>query len=96
MGGRICFTELLAPLTVRLERNQTEHRRQHKKTDWATDDYLRWWDTEYHRHSGGTLPFDVPLLQLDTEYLTADEAAQRIAQHFGLPRSGQAQPIATI
>ena len=84
-GGRVCFVELSAPLQVRVERNQTGNRRRHKRIDWATDDYLRE-DTARHRYdSGGVLPFDVPLLRLETESLSAEATAQRIIDHFGLP-----------
>lgn len=39
-GGRVCAVELHTPFEVRLQRNQTENRRAHKKTEWATDEWL--------------------------------------------------------
>jgi hypothetical protein len=40
-----------------------------------------------HRYdSGGTLPFDVPHLRIETEHLSAEVTAGRIIDHFGLPR----------
>lgn len=84
-GGRVCFAELLAPLETRLIRNLTENRRRHKKTDWSTESALRQ-DAATHRYdSGETLPFDLPLLRIDTEHLTADAAATRIRTHHKLP-----------
>lgn len=83
-GGRVCFVELQAPVETRLARSLTENRRRHKKTDWATDDYLRQ-DAILHRYdSGGMLPFDLPLLRVETAHLAADATADLIANHFEL------------
>ena len=85
--GRVCFVELLAPLSVRLERNLTENRRRNKKVDWSTEETLRR-DAARHRYdSGGGLPLDLPLLRIETQDLEAETTAQRIADHFGLPWS---------
>lgn len=82
--GQIFFVELLAPLETRIERNRTENRRRHKKTDWATDGYLRE-DAARHRYdSGGVIPFDVPFLRLETEHVSAGATAERIVDAFGL------------
>jgi hypothetical protein len=85
--GRVYFVELLAPLDVRLERNRTENRRLHKRTDWATDDYLRRWDGLYRQDSGGTIPFELPFLRLETSDLSIDATVERICAAFNLPRS---------
>lgn len=84
-GHRIVFVELLASQATRLARNRTENRRTHKKTDWATDEYLRNLDLEHRLDSGGVLPLDLPLLRIDTEQLTAEETAERIRLQLGLP-----------
>jgi hypothetical protein len=83
-GGCVYFAELMAPLDVRLERNQTENRQQHKKVDWATSEYLRYIDSAHRLDSGGVLPFDLPFLRIETEHLSAEATAQRICEHFGL------------
>jgi len=83
-SGSVYFVELIAPLQTRLARNQTENRRRHKRTDWSTDAALQE-DADLHRYdSGGTLPFDLPFLRIETEHLSAEATAQRIRDHFGL------------
>jgi hypothetical protein len=83
-GGCVCMVELQAPLETRLLRNSTENRRRHKKTDWSTEAHLCADAAAHCYDSGGTLPFALPLLQIDTTALTADAAAQRIREHFSL------------
>ena len=83
-GARVYFVELSASVEARLERNRSDNRRRHKKIEWATDDYVRQ-DAILHRYdSGGTLPFDLPFLRIETENLPAEATALRIAEHFGL------------
>jgi len=84
-GGRVLCVELLAPLDVRLERNRSENRRRHKNQYWVTDEYLQDIHAAHRYDSGGTLPFGLPHLRLETEHLSADASAQRIAEHFDLP-----------
>lgn len=85
-GGRVLCVELVAPLDVRLQRNRTENRRRHKNATWVTDDYLHEIDAAHRYVSGGASPFDVPHLRLETERLSAETAAHRIVEHFGLPQ----------
>ena len=85
-GGRVLCVELVAPLEVQLERNRTENRRRHKNASWVTDAYLQETHAAHRYDSGGTFPFDLPHLRLETEHLSAEAAAQRIAEHFDLPR----------
>lgn len=85
-GGRVCCVELVAPLEVRRERNRTENRRRHKNAYWVTDEYLQDIHAAHRYDSGGAFPFDLPHLRLETEHLSAEAAAQRIADHFDLPR----------
>jgi hypothetical protein len=82
----VLCVELLAPLDVRLERNRAEDRRRQKNAYWVTDAYLREIDAAHRYDSGGAFPFDLPHLRLETERLSAEVTAQRIAEHFGLPR----------
>ncbi len=84
-GGRVYLVELIASLETRLARNRTENRRRHKRTDWSTEDVLRR-SAALHRYgSGGTIPFDLPFVRIDTEHLTAQATAECIRAHFGLP-----------
>jgi hypothetical protein len=81
-GGRVLCVELVAPLDVRLERNRTENRRQHKKAYWVTEEYLQEIHAAHRYDSGGAFPFNLPHLRLETIHLAA---AHRIAAHFALP-----------
>lgn len=84
-GGRVCAVELSASLETRIARNETENRRRHKQVGWSTEAYLRA-DAAAHRYeSGGTLPIDLPLVQIETTDLSAEATAQRICEHYGLP-----------
>ena len=85
-GGRVLCVELVASLGVRLERNRTEHRRRHKNAYWVTDAYLRDIDAAHRYDSGGAFPLDLPHLRLETEHVSAETTARRIAEHFDLPR----------
>lgn len=84
-GGRVFCVELLAPLELRLERNRTENRRQHKNAYWVTDEHLREIHRAHRYDSGGALPFELPLLRLDIEHRAAEDSAEQICAHFGLP-----------
>jgi hypothetical protein len=84
VGGRVLCVELQAPLAVRLERNRTENRRRCKNTYWVTDAYLQEIHAAHHYNSGDAFPLDVPHLRVETEHLSADATAQRIAAHFDL------------
>lgn len=86
VGGRVICVELVAPLDVRLMRNRTGNRRRHKNAYWVTDAYLQETDAAHRYDSGGAFPFTLPHLQLATEHLSADAAAQRIVEQFNLPR----------
>ena len=75
-----------APLAVRMERNRSEQRRLHKNPYWVTDAYLQQTDATHRYDSGGAFPLDVPHLRLETARLSAEAAANRIVEHFDLPR----------
>ncbi|MEX1022944.1 MAG: AAA family ATPase [Dehalococcoidia bacterium] len=87
-GGQAYFVELRAPLDVRLERNRHEHRRAHKKTDWATDEALRALSEEHRWYSDGDFPWPERHLVIDNTSVTPEEAARRIVEHFGLGALG--------
>jgi hypothetical protein len=81
-GGQVCAVKQIALLETRLERNRTENRRPHGKTDGSTEEALR------HRRYGGmhTSPLDLPLLRIDTEHPTAGATAERVRLHSRLLR----------
>jgi hypothetical protein len=85
-GGRGVCVELVAPLAVRLARHVTPQRQRHKRQDWVTEQYLRDTAAKHRYASGGAFPFDVPHLRLETTQLSAAATAQRIIEHFNLPR----------
>lgn len=87
-GGAAYFAELYAPLEVRMTRNHHEHRRAHKKLDWATDEEMRRLSGVYSWNSEGNFPFDAPHLIVDVTSSPPEESAQRIVEHFALTRAG--------
>jgi hypothetical protein len=84
-GGEAYFVELQAPLHVRLERNRHEHRRAHKKTDWATDEVIRGLSEAHRWHSDGDFPWPDQHLVIENASTTPEAAAMRIVERFGLP-----------
>jgi hypothetical protein len=96
-GGRVVFVELEATQAERLRRNDTEFRLAEKpfKRDLAASRaQLLAADARYQLNSGGRFDERPDWLRLDTTALSADEAAARIAAHFGPPsaRAGPAAP----
>jgi hypothetical protein len=83
-GGSAVVAELAAPLDVRLERNRTENRRRHKKTEWATDEALRELDRDHRWNSEGDFPLDLPHAVFDVATAPPAETARAIAVRFGL------------
>ncbi len=90
--GRICCVELVAPLAVLLQRNETENRLRNKKTDWSTNAYLQQYVSTHRFDSGGAFPLALPHLRLETDNLSAQAASQRIVEHFALPRATEPTP----
>ena len=86
-GTAFYYVELIAPQEVRLERNATENRLQHKPSKRNLDfsSYLITHGDEKYRCESleGEIPFD-NYLRLDNTSLTAEEAAQKIRDHFSL------------
>lgn len=79
--------ELVAPQAVRLARNATENRLRHKasKRDVElSNSRVVDMDTRYRCESlPGEIPFE-NYLRIDNSELSAEAAAQRIREHFGL------------
>ena len=84
-GGEVYYVELTAPLECRLQRNETENRRRHKKTDWATPERLREMETWGRWDSDGDFPYPERHIVIDNANVEPHEAAQMIRQHFRLP-----------
>lgn len=87
-GAQVDYCELVAPLPVRLARNQTPNRLQEKpsKRNLArSEEFLRRAETEYRDVSlPGELPFE-RYLRIENAELPPEEAAQRIKAFFGYP-----------
>lgn len=84
-GATTYYVELNAPLDVRLERNKTANRLQHKPTKRNLDESEARVKREFAKYrcvsQEGEIPF-ANYLRIDNTYLTPNEAAQRIKSHF--------------
>ena len=88
-GAQVDYVELICPQDVRLVRNRTENRLQHKasKRDVALSE-ARFLSAE-SRHRCNSEPGEVPYeryLRIDNTDLSPDEVAQIIVNHFGYER----------
>jgi hypothetical protein len=86
-GGRTVFVELWADLETRLARNATEFRLLHKPSKRDVElSKRRLLDHEqrYQLSSDGRFPF-AEYLRIDNTDVAPEEAARRIARHFGFP-----------
>jgi hypothetical protein len=83
-GARLCYVELTAPLETRIERNETENRRRHKKVDWSTAERLREIDAWGRWNSEGDFPYPHQHLLIDNTNVSAAEAARMIKDRFSL------------
>jgi len=87
-GARIHFAELSATLDARLLRNETELRLAEKrpKRDLERSKRHLLDAEEKHRlNSDGDFFYPDRHLRIDNTHLAPDEAARRIAEHFGIP-----------
>jgi hypothetical protein len=84
-GGRVLCVELVAPVEVRLARNRSADRWQHKHLYRVTDASILDGDTAHRYDSGGAFPLNLPHLRLEAAQLPAEDAARHIAEHFALP-----------
>ena len=83
----IFYVELVAPQEIRLQRNHTENRLQHKasKRDVTASDQRLLRDDENHRCE--SLPGEIPFpnfLKIDNSHLEPAQVATMIREHFGL------------
>ncbi len=83
-GGEVFYVELAAPLEDRLERNESQNRRRHKKLDWATPDRLRELETWGRWNSEGDFPYPDRHIVIDNTYVPAADAAMTIRERFAL------------
>ena len=96
-GGRVSFVELQAPQSVRLERNVTPLRLQHKapKRDLELSRRnLIEMDTKYELDSGDRFAGREDWLKIDNTSLSPAEVAETIITRFELPRAGSGQDLA--
>ncbi|MBQ7886254.1 MAG: shikimate kinase [Clostridia bacterium] len=86
-GTEFYYVELVAPQSVRLQRNRTENRLMHKasKRDIAASDLRITHADEHYRCESheGEIPFG-NYLRIDNSSLSAEEAAKIIKNHFSL------------
>ena len=87
VGGEVYFAELVAPESIRLERNQTENRLKHKASkrnlEISNRDLIE--TTKNYRvvSNEGEIPYE-NYIKIDNSNLTAAEAAQIIKERFNL------------
>jgi hypothetical protein len=89
-GARVLFAELEATQAERLQRNECVSRLAEKpsKRDLeASRRHLLEADARYQLNSGGKFDAHPDYLRIDNTLLTPGEAAERVIEHFGLPRS---------
>ena len=86
-GTEFYYAELIAPQSVRLERNKTENRLHHKasKRDLKiSDERLISADARYRLESNdGEIPFE-NYIKIDNSSLSPDEVARMIKERFSL------------
>jgi len=92
VGAKVYCLDLVAPQSVRLERNKTENRLQHKpfKRDVEeSDKIIKRMDEEFRYESlpgeieNGRIPFD-GYMRLENTNISAAEAAQMVKERFEL------------
>jgi len=86
-GADIYYVELVAPQEIRLQRNITENRLQHKASKRDIDvsnERLKSEDIKYRLVSkDGEIPFE-NYIKIDNSNLTPDVVAEMIKKHFSL------------
>ena len=86
-GTEFYFAELIAPQEIRLQRNRTENRLQHKasKRDTETSDRRLILDDEHHRliSNEGEIPYE-NYIRIENADISAAEAARMIKERFAL------------
>ena len=90
-GGRLDFVELYANQATRLAREGTALRIQHKRSKKDIDASRQWLvdaDANHQLSSAGDFAYPDQHVRLDNSQLTPAEAAERIARHLRIARSG--------
>jgi hypothetical protein len=94
-GARVLFVELEAPQAERLKRTAGESRLAEKPSrrdlEAARRDLLDD-DARYQLNSGGKFDERQDYLRINNTHLTPDEVAERVIEHFALPRLSGATP----
>ena len=94
-GARVLFVELEAPQAERLKRTAGESRLAEKpsrrdleavRRDLLDD------DARYQLNSGGKFDWRPDYLRINNTHLTPGEVAERVIEHFALPRFTGANP----
>jgi hypothetical protein len=92
-GARVLFVELEAPQAERLKRTAGESRLAEKPSrrdlEAARRDLLDD-DARYQLNSGGKFDERQDYLRINNTHLTPDEVAERVIEHFALPRLSRA------
>ena len=94
-GARVLFVELEAPQAERLKRNECVSRLAEKpsKLDLeASRRRLLEADARYQLNSGGKFDERQDYLRINNTLLTPGEVADRVIEHFDLPRFTGANP----
>jgi hypothetical protein len=94
-GSRVLFVELEAPPAERLKRNECASRLAEKPSMRdleASQRRLLELDARYQLNSGGKFDGRPDYLRIDDTLLTPGEVAERVIEHFGLPRWSEANP----
>lgn len=91
-GAEVDYVELIASREVRMARNRTENRLKEKPSKRNVDfseQLIRHAEEKYRCVSEpGEFPYE-RYLRLETDGMTAEEAAERIITHFGYERKNQ-------
>lgn len=86
-GTEFYYVELIAPQSVRLERNATENRRRNKASKQDTEAAARRLMAEDETYRLVSLPGEITwdnYLRIENEHIPADQAARMIKEHFSL------------
>ena len=94
-GARVLFVELEAPQAERLKRlagiSRLAEKPSRRDLEAARRDLLDD-DARYQLNSGGKFDQRPDYLRINTTHLTPGEAAERVIEHFALPRFTGANP----
>ncbi len=86
-GAQVYYVELVAPQSVRLQRNETANRLAHKPSKRDLDASRTRLLTDDEKYRLESLPGEIPFenyIRIDNTHLSPDEVAQQICRAFGL------------